>query len=103
MLAVETLAKPQPRAAICSCAVGPGGGAGGPPARPAPPPRAGAAPRPGPAAAGDCPGSRHGVVAGMSSGAAPPLPNISTTGTGTVASFGVLTVARIVTCSDGYV
>jgi hypothetical protein len=117
-LAVETLAYPQPRLTICSCADGAGvppprgaaagGLSGGAPApRPAaafaaPPPRAGAAGAAPPRGAVAAPGTVHCVVVGTPAGAAPPPPNIRTTGTGPVASFGVLSVARIVTFNSGY-
>src|SRR5262249_47633580 len=57
----------------------------------------GAAPR-----AGAAPGIVQGVVGGTPSGNVPPPPNMRTTGTGPVAFFGVLRVARIVMFSVGY-
>src|SRR5688572_17857542 len=114
MLPVATLAKPHPRATICSCGDGSALPPPGGPARPAPagaaPPRPAAPARPaggGPparacAALANVPGTPHGVVAGTPSGRAPPPPNMSTTGTGRIACLGVLSVARIVTFNAGY-
>src|SRR5262245_37779501 len=105
MLAVETLAYPQPRIAICSVADGPLFATAGPAPLPITAAGLGIAPRAGAAGApggGAAPATKQGVVGGTPSGSVPPPLNMRTTGTGPVAFFGVLSVAMIVTFNSGY-